>query len=60
MANVDFYRAHEAELQRLAQQVQAGDCENAADDTEEDYAEDQDYPEDQDDPGEEQYDGEEN
>jgi hypothetical protein len=52
MANVDFYRAHEAELQRLAQQVQAGDCESANDDTEEDY------PGEQDSPGEEHYDGE--
>jgi hypothetical protein len=53
MANVDFYRAHEAELQGLAQQVQAGDCENAGDESAEDY------PEDQDNPGEEHYDGEE-
>jgi len=53
MANVDFYRAHEAELQRLAQQVQAGDCENAGNHAEEDYPEDQDHP------GEDHYDGEE-
>jgi hypothetical protein len=50
MANVDFYRAHEAELKKLSQEMQSGDCQNGDEEYREDeqYSEDGEYIEDQD------------
>ena len=50
MANVEFYRSHEAELKQLSQQMQSDDCRSEDEEYSEDgeYIEDQDYAEEDD------------
>lgn len=48
MANIEFYRAHEAELKRLPQLLQSDDCQNGEKSSDEQSSEDEDYTRDED------------